>query len=83
MNDNSKKVLQGLLIGAAAGVVAGLLLAPSAGKETRKKLADSAKDLTDKFGGEFEGALSKLTDLTETTLGNLKNVTKGEKVSNN
>jgi len=83
MNDNSKKVLQGLLIGAAAGVVAGLLLAPSAGKETRQKIAGSAKDLTDKFSGEFENAISKLTDLTESTLSSLKNTGKGDKVSNN
>ncbi|MDJ1502204.1 YtxH domain-containing protein [Xanthocytophaga agilis] len=82
MKDNTKKVLQGFLIGAAAGVVAGLLLAPSSGKETRKKIADSAKDLSDKFGNEFDDAMSKLSSFTETTLSNLKNA-KSEKVSSN
>ncbi len=82
MNDDTKKVIQGLLIGAAAGVVAGILLAPSSGKDTRKKLADSAKDISDKFGSEFDNALGKISNFTESTLSNLKNV-KSEKVSNN
>jgi gas vesicle protein len=82
MNDNTKKVIQGFLIGAAAGIVAGILLAPSSGKDTRKKLADSAKDLSDKFGSEFEDALGKISNFTESTLSSIKNI-KSEKVSNN
>lgn len=82
MNENTKNVIQGFLIGAAAGIVAGLLLAPTSGKDTRKKIADSAKDLSDKFGTEFEGALSKLSNFTESTLSSLKNV-KSENISNN
>ncbi len=82
MNENTKNVIQGFLIGAAAGIVAGLLLAPGSGKDTRKKIADSAKDLSDKFGTEFEDALSKLSNFTESTLSNLKNV-KNEKISSN
>ena len=82
MNENTKNVIQGFLIGAAAGIVAGVLLAPGSGKDTRKKIADSAKDLSDKFGTEFEDALSKLSNFTESTISNLKNV-KNEKISSN
>ena len=81
MDDNTKKVMQGFLIGAAAGVIAGLLLAPGSGKDTRQKLADSAKDLSDKFGSEFDDVMGKISNFTESTLSNLKSKT--EKVSNN
>jgi gas vesicle protein len=41
-----------VLIAFAAGVAAGVLLAPASGKETRKKIADTAEDL---FTGAKEG----------------------------
>ena len=41
MNDTGK-VLFAALVGAAAGAVAGVLLAPASGKETRKKISDKA-----------------------------------------
>jgi gas vesicle protein len=34
-----------ILIAFAAGVVAGIMLAPASGSETRKKIADTAEDL--------------------------------------
>ena len=48
-----------VLIAFAAGVVAGILLAPASGKETRKKIADTAEDL-------FNGAKDRVNDKTET-----------------
>jgi len=42
MNDNSKLLLA-LVAGAAAGLVAGILLAPEKGSETREKIKDSLK----------------------------------------
>lgn len=44
------------ILGAAAGVAAGMLLAPTAGEEARKKLADQANKLKDQWG-------NKLSDL--------------------
>lgn len=51
------KLLTGVLAGAAAGAVLGILLAPDKGSETRKKIAkkgnelsDSVKDGVTKFG---------------------------------
>lgn len=46
MND-SMKTLLAFLAGAAAGAVAGILLAPDKGSETRKKILSKAKDLGD------------------------------------
>ena len=45
----SRKTFFAFLAGAIAGAVAGLLLAPDSGKNTRKKLADKAKDIKDKL----------------------------------
>ena len=44
--EDSGKVFGALLVGAAIGAVAGVLLAPDKGSETRKKLFEGAKDLT-------------------------------------
>jgi len=37
---NDQKVIVGFLCGVAAGTLAGLLLAPSSGEETRKKISE-------------------------------------------
>lgn len=42
---NGQKILFSFLAGAAAGVVAGLLLAPDSGKEIRKKIVKRASDI--------------------------------------
>ena len=41
--DNTSKVLFAALVGAAAGAVAGIMLAPDSGEETRKKVKKSTK----------------------------------------
>lgn len=42
---DSFKVLFGMIIGAAAGVVTGVLIAPAPGKETRDKVHDKTVEL--------------------------------------
>ena len=42
---DNKSVTLGVLIGLAAGVAAGLLLAPQSGKETRKMIRDKALEV--------------------------------------
>ena len=55
----NKNVLASLLLGAAAGAVLGILLAPDKGKETRKKIS--------KKTGEFgDGIKTKFNDVKET-----------------
>jgi gas vesicle protein len=39
------KFLAGFAVGGAIGAIAGILLAPKSGEETRQMLADSAKDM--------------------------------------
>ncbi|SNC67452.1 YtxH-like protein [Hymenobacter gelipurpurascens] len=63
MQDTKGKVILSLLAGATAGIVAGLLLAPETGDETRSGLKKSAS----KFGGDLnklvKGGLDRLNSL--------------------
>jgi len=50
---SSSKLLSGLLLGAAAGAVLGILFAPDKGSETRKKISDKGGDLRDSVKNKF------------------------------
>jgi gas vesicle protein len=41
------KVLSGFIAGAAIGTIAGILIAPDKGSNTRKKIKDESKQLSD------------------------------------
>ena len=43
--NSTVKTLLGITIGAAAGFVAGMLLAPDSGKKTRQRIADKARGM--------------------------------------
>ena len=53
------KFLTGFLIGGAIGAVAGILLAPNSGEETREMLADSARDVMKKTDETVRGIQEK------------------------
>lgn len=59
---NSKNLIGGLLAGAAVGVAIGLLLAPASGKETRKRIVDGSKKLTDGLKNSVEESIDSLKD---------------------
>lgn len=42
---NGQKIVISFVVGAAAGVLAGLLLAPKSGKETRQRIAQKAHEI--------------------------------------
>ncbi len=50
---SSSKTLLGLVAGAAIGAVAGILLAPDKGSETRKKISSKSGDLADNVKTSF------------------------------
>ena len=49
----SKKLLTGVILGAAAGAALGMLFAPDKGKETRNKLAKKGTNLGDSVRNKF------------------------------
>ena len=49
----SKKLLTGVILGAAVGAAMGILFAPEKGKETRKKLAKKGGDMSDAVKNKF------------------------------
>jgi gas vesicle protein len=63
------KLVSGVLIGAAAGAILGILFAPDKGSETRRKISKKTGDLTDDLKGRFnelvDGIADKYGDLKE------------------
>ncbi|MEK6481610.1 YtxH domain-containing protein [Catalinimonas sp. 4WD22] len=66
--DNSGKVISALLIGAAAGAIAGLLLAPESGDKTRRKLNKSAKNMLDDLEDAWEDSAERIKDLADSAV---------------
>lgn len=58
---SSGKVLLGVLAGAAAGALIGILFAPDKGSETRRKIAEKGEDYVDGMKEKFNGLIDDLT----------------------
>jgi gas vesicle protein len=81
-SDNKGSALEvavSFLIGAAAGFVAGILLAPASGKETRKKIQDEvaktgekAKDGFEKIAKEAEKSIRVVREKTQEGIDSIK-----------
>jgi gas vesicle protein len=62
---NSGKLLAGVLLGAAAGAVLGILFAPDKGSETRKMISRKGADLRDSFKNKMNDLVDDLTNQYE------------------
>ncbi|MBM0743281.1 YtxH domain-containing protein [Phormidium sp. CLA17] len=78
-NNRSGSFLGGLLLGAAAGTVAGILMAPRTGRETRqilKKSADALPELAEDLSTTVQFQADRLSESAlrnwDSTLGRLK-----------
>lgn len=65
---DSSKVLLGFLGGLAIGAIAGILLAPEKGSDTRKKVLNMASDVTDSVEDSIHQALDKVKDKYSQTI---------------
>ena len=63
--NTGQKILLSFLAGVGVGAVAGLLMAPDSGKETRKKIAKKAGDLKSNIGTQMTKLTDKVNELTK------------------
>ena len=61
-NNNTGTVLLALVLGGVVGAVAGVLLAPRSGTETREKIKEFADELLEKTGSTLEGGKEFVVD---------------------
>ena len=78
MNDNTKTILA-LLAGLAAGAALGILFAPDKGDDTRDKLSETLKGLTDSFKETASKEIETLSGLRDKLVDNIKTQINGAK----
>lgn len=61
------KILVGVLAGAAAGTLLGILIAPDKGSETRKKITKKGEDYKDALEDKFDELMDHMTDKFDRT----------------
>jgi gas vesicle protein len=66
--NNTGKILTAAAAGIAAGAVLGILFAPDKGCETRKKISDQGKKITDGVKNTFNKEKEKLNNLKESMI---------------
>jgi gas vesicle protein len=55
--NTTAKVISGFLVGAAAGAIAGILLAPDSGRKTRAKMLEESLKFKDQLSDSFTKTL--------------------------
>ncbi len=63
MSKNSGKFLLAGVLGAVAGAIGGLLLAPKSGKETREDIARMAKEISDQLKNEASTTSARVKEV--------------------
>lgn len=78
MSDNNSgsgfAFIAGLAVGAAVGAIAGLLFAPETGDETRKKLTEKSKVISEDLYDKFDEFKDTVTDALENVKSKVEDV---------
>lgn len=69
---NAGKLIAGILAGAAAGAILGVLFAPDKGEETRSKIASKTSDMKEKFNDFMDGLCDKYESLKDNISGRME-----------
>lgn len=72
MNERRGDFVTGIVIGGLMGFVAGILLAPKSGKETRREIKEGAEELLNRAKEEYEQALDRSRSAYEVAIGKIK-----------
>jgi len=81
---STNKVIGALLLGAAAGAVLGVLFAPEKGTDLRKKLVDSANDLSDDLKSKIREGKSLANQLKDSLISSTEElINRGKEEANN
>jgi gas vesicle protein len=62
LTNDPKNLIGGFIAGAAIGIAVGMLLAPTEGKQARKKIVDGSLKLKDDLVGTVNESIEKLKD---------------------
>lgn len=74
--DNTGKTFAAFLIGAAAGTLTGLLLAPENGSKTRTKLNEKVNDVLYDLEDAWEASAEKIKDMVDVAMEELEKYSK-------
>ncbi len=73
MSKQAGNVILGTLIGVAAGLAAGVLLAPASGKDTRNMLGEKANEAKDAINDAANKTIASLKEVKESAERVIKN----------
>ncbi len=76
-----KKTLIGVVAGAAAGAVLGILFAPAKGSVTRRRFSKQGFDYTEELEEKFNDLIDSITDQFETMVEEVNHMAKEGKLN--
>ena len=75
----SSNVLLGVIAGAAAGALLGILFAPEKGSKTRRRILDKSKDYADELKEKFDDLLDNVSTKYENIMDDAKELVAKQK----
>lgn len=78
---SAKDVLAGLAVGAAAGIVVGILIAPDKGSETRKRIKEKGSELSQSIKEKYDDISEAVSNKYESTKEKLGEIMSGDSPS--